>query len=145
MERLNERLALARKALSTLAEVPVEHPSAIQRDAAIQRFEYSFEAGWKAAQLYLRVHEGTDVTSRKAVIRAADSAKSLSPEQTSLALAMADDRNLTVHTYNEGLADLIYSRLPGHHALMAAWLGAMQSALQPKSRDSNPASPGDPR
>lgn len=135
MERLNERLALARKALATLAEVLVEHPSAIQRDAAIQRFEYSFEAVWKAAQLYLRIHEGTEVASPKGVIRAADSVKSLSPEQTSLALAMADGRNLTVHTYNEGLADLIYSRLRGYHSLMTAWLGAMQSALPPASRD----------
>ena len=46
---------------------------------------------------------------------------------------MADDRNLTVHTYNEGLADLIYSRLRANHALMVAWLGAMQSALPPES------------
>lgn len=133
MERLNERLALARKALATLSEVLVEKPSDIQRDAAIQRFEYSFEAVWKAAQLYLRVHEGTEVASPKAVIRAADSVQVLSPEQASLALAMADDRNLTVHTYNEGLADLLYSRLRGYHALMDAWLGTMQSALLPEA------------
>ena len=129
MERLNLRLALARKALATLAEVLMDHPSAIQRDAAIQRFEYSFEALWKAAQLYLRIQEGTEAASPKAVIRAADAAKTLSPDQATLALAMADDRNLTVHTYNEGLAEQIYQRLHAYHPLMRAWLDAMQSVV----------------
>ena len=78
MERLILRLALARKALATLVEVLVDKPSAIQRDAAIQRFEYSFEALWKAAQLYLRIQEGVEAASPKAVIRAAGAAKSLS-------------------------------------------------------------------
>jgi hypothetical protein len=38
---------------------------------------------------------------------------------------MAQDRNLTVHTYNEELADRIYSRLPGYAVLMDHWLEAM--------------------
>lgn len=45
MERLKERLAVARKALRTLQELLViEHPTKVERDAAIQRFEYTFEA-----------------------------------------------------------------------------------------------------
>lgn len=45
MERLIQRAGLARKALDTLDEVLREtSPSKIVRDAAIQRFEYSFEA-----------------------------------------------------------------------------------------------------
>ena len=45
MERLKERLALARRALSTLQElVRLEQPSQVERDAAIQRFEYTCEA-----------------------------------------------------------------------------------------------------
>lgn len=71
MERLKERLALARKALSTLTELLVtESPSKVERDAAIQRFEYTFEAVCKAAGRYLLVMEGINVGSPKSIVRA---------------------------------------------------------------------------
>lgn len=71
MERLKERLEQAAIALAGLDEVLNETaPSAIVRDAAIQRFEYSFEAVWKAAQRYLRIVEGSVESSPKAVVRA---------------------------------------------------------------------------
>ena len=41
------------------------------------------------------------------------------------ALVMTDDRNLTVHTYNEALADAIFARLPDYAQLMDEWLRAM--------------------
>ncbi len=56
----------------------------------------------------------------------------LQPAQAEQALAMADDRNLTAHTYNEGLAEAIFKRLPGHLATLEAWLGAMQNRLPAK-------------
>ena len=47
MGRLNERLGVARKALQTLQELPLAGDvTDIQRDAAIQRFEYTVEAVW---------------------------------------------------------------------------------------------------
>ena len=52
----------------------------------------------------------------------------LTEDQARSVLGMAKDRNLTVHTYNEDLADRIYSRLPEHARLMDAWLTAMVSA-----------------
>ena len=39
---------------------------------------------------------------------------------------MADDRNLTVHTYDEALAEEIFKRLPGHADLMDRWLSGMR-------------------
>ena len=43
MGRLRERLATARRALSTLVELPLAGGATpVERDAAIQRFEYSF-------------------------------------------------------------------------------------------------------
>ncbi|MCX5738970.1 MAG: hypothetical protein NTZ61_10840 [Proteobacteria bacterium] len=38
---------------------------------------------------------------------------------------MADDRNLTAHTYNESLAELIFSRLPRHLVLRERWQSEM--------------------
>ena len=70
MERTRERLALARRALGTLEElVAVQPASAVVRDAAIQRFEYTFEATWKAAQIYLREVEGLEIGSPKGTVR----------------------------------------------------------------------------
>jgi len=98
----------------------------IERDAAIQRFEFCFEATWKAAQLFLSVQEGIEAGSPKAVIRAALQSGVLSEDETRHALVMADDHNLTVHTYNEALAKRIFADLAGHAAVLERWLSAME-------------------
>ena len=48
-------------------------PSKIERDAAIQRFEYSFEATWKSAQRFLAVVEGVEAGSPKSTVTPRDS------------------------------------------------------------------------
>jgi 3,4-dihydroxy-2-butanone 4-phosphate synthase len=53
----------------------------------------------------------------------------LEEEQARAGMEMAEDRNLTVHTYNEQLAEAIYARLPGHARLMRAWLDAIEQRL----------------
>jgi len=37
----------------------------MNRDASIQRFEYTYEAVWKAAQLYLRNRENLELPSHR--------------------------------------------------------------------------------
>ena len=129
MERLSERLTTASKAIGPLEAILKESKTAIVRDASIQRFEYSFEALWKAAQLYLRAAESLDAGSPRAVIRASMQVGLLDPEQARIALMMADDRNLTVHTYNEDLAEAIYSRIVGYAPLMSLWVRTMQERV----------------
>ena len=53
MERLRQRLDIARQALASLKALLPLDVTPVVRDAAIQRFEYTFEAVWKAAQRYL--------------------------------------------------------------------------------------------
>ena len=130
MERLKERLAIARQALRTIQEILNQPKNAIVRDAAIQRFEYTFEAIWKAAQMFLRAAESLDAGSPKSAIRGSFRVELLTEEQARKAMAMADDRNLTTHTYNESLADAIYSRIPEHAAIMDAWLAAMEDRIR---------------
>jgi nucleotidyltransferase substrate binding protein (TIGR01987 family) len=126
VDRLTQRFETARQALSTLDELVAKPDrSKVERDAAIQRFEYCFEAVWRTAQLYLREEEGLDLGSPKAVARASLQAGLLNDEETRRALAMADDRNLTVHTYNEVLANDIASRLEQHATLLHDWLDRM--------------------
>ncbi len=128
MERLKERLLVAGRAVQTLREVFNEPKSQIVRDAAIQRFEYSFETVWRAAQLYLRKEHELHFNSPKSVMRGSGQVELLDAGQVELALNMAIDRNLTVHTYNEALAEEIWSRLPAYTKLLEDWLKAMRDA-----------------
>lgn len=129
MERLNQRLAVARRALATLEELTViGRPTKVERDAAIQRFEYTVEAVWKAAQAVLAETFGLELASPKPVIRACVQNGLLSEDDARNALVMIDDRNLTAHTYNEDVAQAIHSRLEGHAALLGRWLTALENA-----------------
>lgn len=126
MDRLRQRLTTASQAAATLRELALlPSPTKIERDAAIQRFEYTFEATWKAAQRFLRVVEGMEAGSPKAVIRACREAGLLTLPDAERALIMADDRNLTAHTYNEPLASAIFARLAGHLDTFESWLAAL--------------------
>jgi nucleotidyltransferase substrate binding protein (TIGR01987 family) len=132
VDRLRERLSVASRAVRALRELTVPPgPSTVERDAAIQRFGYSFEATWKAAQRFLVIVEGVETGSPKSAIRACQQAGLLTPTGTAEALVMTDDRNLTAHTYNERLADAIFTRLPQHLATLESWLTAMSQRLPP--------------
>lgn len=122
MDRLSRRLALAQKALATMEELSMRPGDTILRDASIQRFEYSFEAVWKAAQAVLLTRFGLELGSPKSVIRASLENTLLGEEETRLALAMVDHRNLTSHTYNEALAEEIFAALPAYRKLLRIWL-----------------------
>lgn len=127
METVKLKIEVARQALNTLTELTdKDKNSKVYRDAAIQRFEYTFEATWKAAKSYLKKIEGIDKGSPKGVIRYCLQADILNEEQTSLALQMVDDRNLTSHTYHEGLAKSIYGQLKSYAELMDSWLCEME-------------------
>ena len=82
-----------------------------------------------AGQRFLAVVEGVEAASPKSAIRGCHEAGLLSAAETESALAMTDDRNLTAHTYNEGLAEAIFKRLPGHLGILEACVAAMQNRL----------------
>ncbi len=135
MERLEARVSVARKALNTFLDLagPVGYairPSSERRDAAIQRFEYSFEAVWKAVQLYLSQEEALSIGSPKGCIRASREVGFLDESEAETALKMADARNLTAHTYDEGVANSLYENLPAYAASLDLWLGKVEKSLQ---------------
>lgn len=119
MEKLRERLQSCEAALATLEEALNLPFSVVVRDAAIQRFEYSFENTWKLLKGYLEAQEGVICNSPKGCFREALQNGLLSPEETETCLLMTDDRNLTSHTYLEALAASIFAKLP-------AYLSALQ-------------------
>ena len=136
MDRVKRRLDVAVRALDTLRELAfLQNPSEVQRDSAIQRFEYSVEASWKAAQAYLSVVEGLEEGSPKSCIRACRQVGLLDDVEATLGLEMVDDRNATVHTYSRALAEKIFSRLSAYSDLLAAWLRRMGESLSGKGPD----------
>lgn len=119
MDRLSQRIQIARRALATLQELTlINSPTLVERDAAIQRFEYSTEACWKAAQSVVSIQFGLELASPKSVIRACAQNAVLTEADSRLAMELIDDRNLTSHTYNEALAQAIWSRLPTHLSVL---------------------------
>ena len=98
-------------AVDRLGEALAAPESDLNRDAAIQRFEFSFELSWKAIQKALR-GEGLDAASPKSCFREAYRLGWIQEEEPWL--AMLEDRNLTRHTYDAKLAESVYRRLPGH-------------------------------
>lgn len=123
MERLKGQLLLARR----LWEVLEEHRLLPTNRSTQLIFEHTFEAVWKAAQLYLATVESMECGSPKLVIRACRQVGVLDDEQTRLALQMADDR--TVHTYNEDLAGEINYRILMYTPVMGRWIKAMRKHI----------------
>lgn len=127
MDRTTLAVERAEQALTFFQEVlQIREASEIERDAAIQRFGFTFEATWKAARHYLRDVEGIDAASPKGVIRSCREIGLFSIDEATRGLEMVDDRNLTSHTYDRHLALEIYGRLQGHCDLMLGWIQRMK-------------------
>lgn len=107
----NPYLPALSASVARLREVLAAPPSVTTRDAAIKRFELTFELAWKALQAAARA-QGLICRSPRESLRMALRCGWLADEDTWLALM--DDRNETVHTYDEAVADLVYQRLPGY-------------------------------
>ncbi|MBU9723844.1 MULTISPECIES: HI0074 family nucleotidyltransferase substrate-binding subunit [Bacillaceae] len=130
MGRLQERLNAAERALMAFQElVQIEKPNDVERDASIQRFEFTYEACWKSAKQYLYDIEGIDVASPKGVIRKSREVSLFDEHETILALQMVNDRNLTVHTYNEEVAVKIHSSLNQYYSLLDKWVERMRETV----------------
>ena len=121
MDRLTQRRQDARRALAALQfALGVLSPSELERDGAIQRFEFTYEALWKAAQSFLESHEGLQAPSPRGVFRGLGKVGILDEAEALLALEMSDDRNRTVHAYIEAVSRQIFEKLPVYVSLLQA-------------------------
>jgi hypothetical protein len=121
------RVAEAAAALATFDEaIGRSRRSLLERDGAILRLIYTFEAMWKASQQLLTQREGVTVASPNATIRAARRLGWLSDEDAQAALDMGNDRNLAVHMYRDQIGQRIEGHLAAHAALLRRWLEALQ-------------------
>ena len=121
-QTLKYKLQAFKKALATLKEALDANISdgnnAFIRDAAIQRFEYSFELCWKVCKVFLLERFGVNAPSPKECFRALRVHDFVSDIETEKLLQMVDDRNKTTHTYDELFAKQLVTRIQEYHILM---------------------------
>lgn len=104
--RWQQRFMNYKKALGQLADgLDIEHPSDLEREGIIQRFEYTFDLAWKTLKDYLEFQGITDITGSRDTFREAFSFGII--EKGELWMEMIESRNLTSHTYNEETASKI--------------------------------------
>ncbi len=96
-------LQVLEKALVALEQALALEKSDITRDASIQRFEFCVELSWKSAKKFM----GTSTTAPKQVVR--EMAQNGLIDDVAIWLTAIDKRNLSVHTYNEVLAEEVYA------------------------------------
>ena len=96
------------KALKKLNEALKQPETELNRDATIQRFEFTFEMSWKIMQSIAKTNK-PKLYGVKAIIREAAALGLIS--QPEAWLDFLEDRNLTVHTYKEELAKQIYANV----------------------------------
>lgn len=97
------------RAQKTLESALQEAESDLERDGAIQRFEYTYELIWKILKKILSF-KGVNVNSPRDVFR--EAAKQGLIEDPKIWFEFIKKRNLTVHTYNEDDAEEIFECLP---------------------------------
>lgn len=96
-----------KKANKRLKEACKSKPTRMNKDATIQRFEFTFELAWKTIQEYIK-DQGFDCKSPKNCIREGARLEIIdNPEDW---FEFLRKRNLIAHTYNEKLADKIYKK-----------------------------------
>jgi nucleotidyltransferase substrate binding protein (TIGR01987 family) len=126
-ERFTERQKDVRKATERLIQAVQQPESDILRDAAIQRFEFSFELVWKTLKLYLE-RQGHECGGPRSTLKKAFTEGLIStPEDGDVWLQMLEDRNLTTHTYDEELAIRIYRHIAASYAEL---LGKMADRIE---------------
>jgi len=90
------------------------------RDSIIQRFEYTLDTFWKFLREYPEVKHGANFTivSPGEVLRTALSLGTINKTEFDLFFDMVKDRNLTSHTYNENLAELIKIHIINYYEIL---------------------------
>lgn len=113
-----------------LKEVLAKKKTIERRDSAIKRFELTVELAWKSIQACLR-EKGVACRSPKECLQGAFSVGLLQDDPQWI--QMIDDRNETVHTYDEEFADEVYERLPQYLKPFRALEKSLRAMLKVKN------------
>lgn len=106
LDDIVSRLKKANNSLHTALETSPR--SAVVIAGIIKNFEFNFELTWKSMKRLLQEH-GIEATSPRQVFASAYQLKFISEDRKWI--QMLDDRNLTVHTYDEEFAKAMLKRI----------------------------------
>ncbi|MEI8390644.1 MAG: nucleotidyltransferase substrate binding protein [bacterium] len=109
--RWKQRFENFEKAYNLLKEgldLKIENLSNLEKEGVIQRFEYTFELGWKTLKDYLE-YQGIKASMTRDTIKEAFAAKIIDNGQAWI--DMLEDRNLTSHTYDETKTNEILEKI----------------------------------
>ncbi len=112
-QKLSAQIKQLQQAVTRFREVlslPLDVHGTV-RDSAIQRFEFCTDLSWKTIKTFLLTEHGIESASPKSSLRETFGV-GLVLNDDSFWLTMLEMRNLTVHTYNEDVAQEIYTKLP---------------------------------
>ncbi len=106
-EKLTAEINQLQNALDRLKEALSAEPTQLNKDATIQRFEFTFELLWKTLKTYIE-ESGRDAmpASPKDVFRVAADLEII-PDPAPY-FEYLRKRNLSTHTYSQEQADSIY-------------------------------------
>lgn len=99
------------RSLERLEEILKAEETVANRDSAIKRFEFTVELAWKTVQKFLR---GEEIVCRSPKECLKEAFKFGLVKDDPKWIEMFEDRNLTVHTYDEKTAEDVYDRLGGY-------------------------------
>ncbi|MCF6360401.1 MAG: nucleotidyltransferase substrate binding protein [Cyclobacteriaceae bacterium] len=118
------------KALTSFEKGILENPTDIERDGAIQRFEYSFELSWKTLKTVLEYLGIEDCKSPRKALQAGFIQELILAKDHDVWLKMLDDRNETTHIYHEEVAISIFSHLQAYYQLMLKLLVKLKKEIK---------------
>lgn len=99
------------------------------QEGLIQRFEYTHELAWKVMKDYAEYQGYTDVRGSRDAIRKALEMNLIDDKRW---METIEDRNLTVHNYDNEIALEIYNNIMNVYApLFIAFEHKMQSLIEP--------------
>jgi len=99
----------------------------IYLDAIIQRFEFTYEIGWKAIKKFLK-YEGIECNTPRECIKLAYKAGYINNQEKWLEILEA--RNLTSHTYSEETALNVYRLVLNDYTAFEELINKLKLKLQ---------------
>ncbi|MBU1167171.1 nucleotidyltransferase substrate binding protein [Patescibacteria group bacterium] len=115
MAYLEERFDILEEVLKTWSEALEVEYNDLSRDAAIHRFEHTFEVLWKVMEVFLEEMEGIKCVSPKSCFRKSRNVLELSDEEIETCLKMTKDRNISTYAYSEEMAKSLYDKLEDYY------------------------------
>lgn len=131
---MNEIFNSFAQSLERLKEVLKKEKTIEYRDSAIKRFEFTSELAWKSAQKFLRSEE---IVCRSPKECLKESFKFGLIKDDPRWIEMLDDRNETVHTYDEKTADEIYARLPKYIDILEELRNSIKIKIKSDTQSDN--------